>query len=406
MPQGDVTRIATNISGLNALNALRNINTQLDIHRLRLATGKRINSAGDDPAGLTIGTKFKARSEGLGQALGNIADANNLLAVSEGGLSKINDILVQMQSKATQAANDTLGSSERDAIKSDLEALNSEIDRIVAETKWNNQQLLNNNLNGSGNALTFQTGSESGETTAFYFTSGEADFNSSALSVQVGDTGSSVSARGAYANAVSSIATTTVNAGNGLSELGSGEYRVSVTYATAAGVGSYTIQLYKNDVLQTINSNEAGSASGTSLVVNDTSGAAETVSLGVGLQVVIKDGAVTADNGNADVTYTRSGHSVSSNANASTFLTAVQDAISTVSSGLQSIGSLTARLAFKEENVTTAKTNVDAAYSRIMDADMAAEQLDATKLQILQQTATAMLAQANVAPQSILKLFQ
>ncbi|MFH1485421.1 MAG: flagellin protein, partial [Chloroflexota bacterium] len=62
MPQGDVSRIATNIAGLNALNALRSINNQLGVHQLRLATGKRINDAADDPAGLTIGTKFRARA--------------------------------------------------------------------------------------------------------------------------------------------------------------------------------------------------------------------------------------------------------------------------------------------------------------------------------------------------------
>ena len=110
--------------------------------------------------------------------------------------------------------------------------------------------------------------------------------------------------------------------------------------------------------------------------------------------------------GNFDVNYTRSGHSVSSNSTASTFLTAVQAAITETSSGLQKIGSMVSRLGVKEDNATTARTNVESARSRIMDADMAQEQLEATKFQILQQTAMAMLAQANSAPQSILTLFR
>ena len=404
MPISDPTRIATNIAGLQALNALRSINAQLGLHQLRLATGKRINEAGDDPAGLSIATKFRARSEGLGQALSNISDAKNLLAVTEGGLQKINDILVVMETKATQAASDTLGSAERTAISTDLEALNAEIDAIVSETQWNSQTLLNNNLNGSGNAMTFQTGSEDGETTQFYFTSGKADFDSSAMSVSVGSTAASSTVEGALPGQVSSVSTNSVNTGISLTELNSGTYRIAVSYATAAGAGTYTIQLFNGSSLVTINSNEAGTASGTSLVVADTGAAAETVSLGVGLQVVIADGATGT--ANVDVAYTRSGHSVSSAANAATFLASVQTAISTVSEGLQKVGSLVARLSFKEENVTVAKTNVEAAFNRIMNADMAYEQLEATKLAILQQTATAMLAQANAGPQTILNLFR
>ena len=94
MASVDVTRIASNIGALNALNSLTTINKQLALHQTRLQTGKRINSAADDPAGLTIATKMLARSEGMKVALDNIGDAKNMLSVAEGGMSKINDILV------------------------------------------------------------------------------------------------------------------------------------------------------------------------------------------------------------------------------------------------------------------------------------------------------------------------
>ena len=86
MARADFTRIATNIAALNSLNALRNVNNKLATSQVRLATGLRINEAADDPAGLVIATKFRARSEGLGVAMDNIGDAKNLLAVAEGGL--------------------------------------------------------------------------------------------------------------------------------------------------------------------------------------------------------------------------------------------------------------------------------------------------------------------------------
>ena len=93
-------------------------------------------------------------------------------------------------------------------------------------------------------------------------------------------------------------------------------------------------------------------------------------------------------------------------ANAQTSMGAVNDAIDAVSKNLQAVGALVSRLNFREETVTVAKVNTEAAYSRIVDADMAYEQLEASKLQILQQTATAMLAQANTMPQSVLSLFR
>jgi hypothetical protein len=137
MAQADFTRIAANIGALNALQSLCTINNKLGIHQQRLSTGKRINSAADDPAGLTIATKMLARSEGLKVALSNIGDAKNMLSVAEAGLGKLTDILVQMRSKAEQAASDTLGSSEWAAIASQLESYAEQIDDVVNETKWN-----------------------------------------------------------------------------------------------------------------------------------------------------------------------------------------------------------------------------------------------------------------------------
>ncbi len=93
-------------------------------------------------------------------------------------------------------------------------------------------------------------------------------------------------------------------------------------------------------------------------------------------------------------------------ANIASALSSVDSAITTVSSQLQYVGSLESRLSFKSQVLNSSITNVDAATSGIMDADIAKVQVDATKLQILQQTATVQLAQANTTPSTILKLFQ
>src|SRR5512133_877677 len=142
MANQDVTRIASNIGALNSLWALQTVNRQLGVAQTRLSTGKRINSAADDPAGLTIATKLNSRSEGLQVALSNIGDAKNLLAVAEAGVGRITDILVQMKNKASQGASDTMGTAERSAIQDQLNAYAQQIDDIVAQTNWNGNNLI------------------------------------------------------------------------------------------------------------------------------------------------------------------------------------------------------------------------------------------------------------------------
>ncbi len=105
----DGFRIATNIGAMNAYNALDSINQQLENDQLQLASGKRINSAGDDPAGYTIGTKLQARSAGLSQALTNVGDAQSILSTAEGGLQAINNILVNVKTLVTEAGKRRIG---------------------------------------------------------------------------------------------------------------------------------------------------------------------------------------------------------------------------------------------------------------------------------------------------------
>jgi len=138
----DFTRIATNIAALQSLNSLQNINNKLGVAQLRLSTGKRINSAADDAAGLTIATKFDFKAKGLGQVLSNIADAKSLISVAEGHLNNINYILPKMKTKATQAANDTLGKDERYAIFDEIKQLNVQIDNEVRQAQWAGAPLL------------------------------------------------------------------------------------------------------------------------------------------------------------------------------------------------------------------------------------------------------------------------
>ena len=272
------SRINTNVGAMNAFNAMNNINSRIGTHQMRLASGKRVNSAGDDPAGYTIGKKLEARSRSLSAALNNVGEMKNILSVAEGGLQQINELLVGLKEKAIQAGNGSYGSEELAAIVTQVQDSLNEVDDILSETKFNGTALLNAQFTGK----IFQTGADGGDTMTVSFSA-------------------------------------------------------------------------------TIDSADFGMSTITSAAFNSS--------------------------------------------NLSTTLTSFDSALNTVSSELQKVGSLINRLDVKEATIQTSITNTDAAKSRIMDADVAKEQLELTKLQILQQTSTIQLAQANSAPQSILQLF-
>jgi len=538
MAQADFTRISTNIAALNNLNSLKSINTKLGNAQLRLATGKRINQASDDPAGLTIAMKMNARSESLKSAMGNIGDAKNMLSVAEGGLQQINDLLIEMKSKATQAASDTLGTDERAAIASQLESLAKQINDIVDETKWIGSNLLDGSVNKS-----LQTGASTGDTTRWLLRTNSATattgtgHNSVELGIASGSaTGSTLAVTsgttvgssfatsstratgigamegfddmielesGTYKFRIADKATSTstgkataLNSVTGFDaftagsidagyELGSGMYKLTVDATSGSATTykvSYTITNSLGDVVATYDNLSAPASSATANYVNvlDTNGnklgikidlgsTAPTVGDEVNFEYVAKgqvkmelyqvngsseqivdvdtdgsdntianttgsrfymdvDSAIASydtgrgmkvflDSGFSGITvgqtssfsYTQAGDvsvDVSTSGSAQNYMTAVDNAITKVTQSLNSIGSLVARLNSKEITVGVDQVNTEASYNRIMNADMAYEQVEATKYMILQQTAVAMLAQANSAPQNILSLFR
>ncbi len=138
---GDLSRINTNLQSLDALRNLNLTNDKLGVRQLRLSTGKRMNRAEDDSAGYTIARKLEARVRGQAQAMSNVGDAKSMLTVAEGTFGTIMDILQTMKEKTVQAANDTLGSEERTAIKSELDALSNEITDMIDDTTFNSVTL-------------------------------------------------------------------------------------------------------------------------------------------------------------------------------------------------------------------------------------------------------------------------
>jgi flagellin len=467
---------------------------------------------------LTIATKMLARSEGMKVALSNIGDASNMISVAETGLTKMSDIMIQMRNKAEQAASDTLGSSERAAIATQLSSYAEQIDSMVTETKWNGVQLLNGSVDKR-----FQTGVDDGEYTAWQL---KTTFDPTTMGLSSVVANDAVTPGTYPTNTVASIAATTQF--TGLGKLTTGSYSTTITGVAASatkglvtgtsnfsgsgavsiiadaangadipvnGANSVTITSYTstnatqgvlayqiNGVAQTAinldNATDSGNAgvnnlrlgtSGLKLQVSgtddfatkaaafasvaagsnksynfnyikenqvsfqmktgsgellgiDADGTNSTVSnpsattaygtfnaaynTGRGVAITFAAGPVA---GTATFDYAvKNNYSVdvSTAAKASTYMTNVTTQLDTVTSALSSLGSLMARMTFKEDQVSNAQVNMEGAYSRIMNANMAEEQMNASKYSILQQTAVSMLAQANQAPQSLLSLFR
>jgi flagellin len=136
-------RIATNIAAINGQRQLGITKMNFDRSLERLASGSRINHAGDDAAGLAISENLTAHLRGVRQAKRNTQDGISLIQVSEGGLNEISSIIMRLRELSIQAASDTIGDSERGFIDREFQSLKQEIDRIANVTEFNGTPLLN-----------------------------------------------------------------------------------------------------------------------------------------------------------------------------------------------------------------------------------------------------------------------
>lgn len=136
-------RVNTNIASLMAQRSLGQTKLNLDKHLQRLSSGSRINSAGDDAAGLAISENLRAQIRGFKQAKRNAQDGISLIQVSEGGLNEVSNILVRLRELAIQSASDTIGDRERGFTDREFQALKAEMDRISASVQFNGTPLLN-----------------------------------------------------------------------------------------------------------------------------------------------------------------------------------------------------------------------------------------------------------------------
>lgn len=153
-----MTVINTNTASINAQFNLNKVNKEMEKAMEQLSSGKRINSAGDDAAGIAIASRMESQVRGLNQALRNAADGQSLVDTAEGAMDEISNMLQRMRELAIQASNDTNSDSDRESLNKEVDSLMDEIDRVVSTTAFNGINILDGTAD-----LNFQIGSEAGQ---------------------------------------------------------------------------------------------------------------------------------------------------------------------------------------------------------------------------------------------------
>jgi flagellin len=163
-------RINTNVAFMRAYTNTTFISKELDKSLERLSSGLRINRAADDAAGLSIANKLSAQAQGLGQAIKNANDGMGLIQTADGALEEYTNILNRIRTLAVQGANDTQDSDSRSYIGKEMVRLQSELDHIARETKFNGKNLLKDDV-----TFKFHVGAYRDETTDTHISGMETD---------------------------------------------------------------------------------------------------------------------------------------------------------------------------------------------------------------------------------------
>ena len=376
-------RINTNVSALNTLRTLGGSSKEYAKSVGKLSSGFRINRAADDAAGLGIANKMRADLRSMRQASRNAEQASSVLQVAEGATQTISNIVDRMKELATQAASDNVDSAGRARINSEFGELRTEIGKIASTTKFQGQTLIDGN---------FGTSLDTNSANSTALASGTGVYSANLDGAAAGDYTLGDGAAGEVTLTFGGTTQTLTGISSGAQSLNFSQFGVTVvttadftvTDGTAAGSAD-------GGVVQV----DAGSNGGSFLVRS--SGAYSTDD-----KVTLSSIDLATDSSGLNL----DGLSLDTSANAETALSRIDTAIGAINSAFGTIGAAQNRIEYAMQNTNAAVENISAAESVIRDVDMAEEVTRMTKFQILQQAGTAMLAQANQAPQGVLSLLR
>ena len=395
-------RVNNNIIALNTRRQLLINNRQLATRVERLSSGLRINRAADDAAGLSVSEGMRAEIGGFRQAVKNAEQGTNLIQTAEGALNEVNAILIRMRELAVQSASSTLNDSNRTALNAEVVQLITEVDRIANSTSYNGISLLNGFGNAVSEDITASTALASG-------TTGIVD-----VSITGAEAGNYVFIDSAnndnQITLGNGVATQTIDIGPQLDTDGAAGGVVATGSAIIANFDRLGIQLtLSGQRAQTLSSPATdgyrdGELDG--LTLNIASGTGGSFQIGPDdgavhrLEVNITDMRATGVNLNLG------GLSIATLESSRGVISTIDLAIERTAQVRGDLGAIQNRLGFTIRSLENAFENVQASESSIRDADVAEEVSAFTRAQILVQSSTALLAQANAIPQNALSLLQ
>ena len=387
--------IATNTSALDAAAAAASVSTSLETSMERLSTGKRINSASDDAAGVAIASRLSSEIRGTNQSIRNALDARALMDTAEGAHKEVENILQRMREIAVQAANDTNNTQDRLNMQKEINAMVNEMDRIAEATTWAGTNLLiGDGTSNSEKAFSFQVGAATG--TQNQLNVAVKSLTASTLGLSALDLQATVLINDAdiTPNDSSIVYGIMNNAGNFLAARGGNADSVSTM--------SFTVDV--NGQTST-----AFSFTSDTKLFGDTTGPTDANTRTVHNEIVAKINANTelsALGVSANVEGSGSGSVNLLYAETRVVGSIIDKGLKTINTQRAELGAVSNRLNHTVNNLTNMSANLSAARGGIEDADFALETTELAKNQILQQASTAMLEQANASKQNVLGLLR
>ncbi|MCU1373110.1 MAG: flagellin [Actinomycetia bacterium] len=403
-------RINQNIAAMNAYRNLTVTDGQMSKSLEKLSSGFRINRAADDAAGLSISEGLRAQVGGLKVAVRNAQDGISVVQTAEGAMSEVHSILQRMRDLAVQSSNTgSQDSDARTAAQTEFDQLKTEIDRIGNTTKFGSTKLLDGSLGAVASSTgAVQTGNLNTSAVAAAHTFSVTLLDSAAVShtVAIALADSTAYTGQAIVDAVNTAVTTAEAGWSGATtdfhaELNTGlgnTFQValkSTASFTTSAIGAQLASTILGDAAGGAVHAPAGAGGVFQVGANNSSGGADkiTVSIGDIRTAALASGVLT-------------GVSAKIAAGTSSGIDDVDAAIKAISTARANLGAYQNRFEHTISNLSVTSENLSASESRIRDTDMAQEMVSFTRSQILTQAGTAMLAQANQAPQQVLQLLR
>jgi flagellin len=379
--------INTNVVSLNAQRNLNSSQNALATSLQRLSSGMRINSAKDDAAGLAISERMSSQIRGLNQAARNANDGISMAQTAEGALGEIGNNLQRIRELAVQSRNASNSVTDRVALNNEVQQVKDEINRVASSTSFNGTKL----IDGTFTNQSFQVGANVGETINI---SGLVNAQSSALG---STTSTTANVTGVAATAFTGITAgdLTIN-GTSVGAVAAGGNAVTQGANIAAAINTVTNTTGVMATADAAGLVSLSNLSGSSTVIG-LAGTATTATTGLTAATTAATTATVAGFAGVDI---------SNRWGADVAIAAMDSALSALNAGRADLGAYQNRFSSAISNVQTTAENLSASRSRIVDTDFAAETASLSRNQVLQQAGTAMLAQANAMPQSVLALLR